>query len=172
MPFCVILLILTLASFPPPCLLATGTELSSQNDSGEVEWAAASTSLVGASIDVVFSERTVQSLSDIWDLPPGLLFCNRTTDTTITHSYVSDLMNSGYADKANSDLLRANSGEHWKMTHKIGELRGTQICKLCFFFVEVRDRSYFASSCTVSLTFKTFAILESTTFPSVLLNTK
>lgn len=171
MPFYLILLILTLALFSPPCPLATGTELSSHNNSGEIEWAAESISLVGASIDVVFSDDTVQSLSDAWDLPPGLLFCNRTTDTTITHTYVSDLMNSAYADKANSDLLRAQSGEHWKMVHKIGTLRGTQICKFCFFFVEVRDRSYFARSCTASLTVETFAILESTTSPSAWPNT-
>lgn len=135
MPFCLLLLIMTLALFSMPCILATETALSSHRDAEEVDWAAASISLVGASIDVIFSESTVQSLSDVWDLPPGLLFCNRTTDTTITHSYVSDLMNSAYADKANSDLLRAQSGEHWKMVHKIGKLRGTQICKPCPFLI-------------------------------------
>lgn len=126
MPFYLILFILTLALFSTPCTLATETQLSSSGGAEEGDWATATISLVGASIDVIFSESTVQSLSDVWDLPPGLLFCNRTTDTTITHTYVSDLINSVYADKANSDLLRAQSGEHWKR-------RGTQICKRCPF---------------------------------------
>lgn len=136
MPLCFLLVILTLALFSAPCTLAIETGLSSHGDGGEVEWAAASTSLVEESFDIVFSEGTGQSLSDVWDLPPGLLFCNKTTDAAINHSYVTDLMNRGYADKASSDLLRARSGEHWKITHMIGMHRGTQICKPCPFLIE------------------------------------
>ncbi|KAG6364005.1 hypothetical protein INS49_009108 [Diaporthe citri] len=80
-------------------------------------------SLLGDSFALGLDEKTGQSLSDVWDLPTGLLFCNGSADIAINHNYVTDLINGQYAGRANSALLRAHSGEVWK----IGTLPGTQI---------------------------------------------
>lgn len=123
--FLVLALALTSAAFPFP----TATNLPAHGDSLDLEWAAAKVSIAGDSLALGMNERIGESLSDVWDLPAGLLFCNYSSDTTINHSYVATLMNGLYAGRANSALLRAKTGDIWKVTHKIGVLRGTQICR-------------------------------------------
>lgn len=94
-----------------------------------IEYAAAKISLAGDSFALGLNERIGKSLSDVWDLPTALLFCNKSSDSTIDHSYVATLTNGPYAGMANSALLRAVSGQLWKITHHFGVHRGTQICK-------------------------------------------
>lgn len=121
----VLALALTSAAFPFPI----ATDILVNGNTPELEWAAAKVSLAWDSLALGMVGRIGESLSDVWDLPGSLLFCNYSSETTINHSYVTGLLNSLYAGKANSALLRANSGELWKITHKIGVVRGTQICK-------------------------------------------
>lgn len=104
------------------------THLPASDNSLQIEWATANVSLPENSLAHGLNERVGESLSDIWDLPAGLLFCNFSTESTITHKYVETLVNGPYAGMANSALLRANSGELWKVTHKVGVRQGTQIC--------------------------------------------
>lgn len=103
----------------PPRPTAHGNSL-------DFEWAAANVSLAGNSFSVGFNERIVESLSDIWDLPAGLLFCNFSLESTINHNYVTTLVNGLYAGMASSSLLRANSGELRKITHNLGVRQGTK----------------------------------------------
>lgn len=112
------------AAYPSP----TATDLPANDNSLEIEWVAANVSFPENSLAHGLNERIGESLSDIWDLPAGLLFCNFSTESTITHQYVETLVNRPYAGMANSALLRANSGELWKVTHKVGVRQGTQIC--------------------------------------------
>lgn len=89
--FLVLALAVNSAAFPSP----TTTELPAQGDSLELEWAAASVYLNGSSFSVGLndSERIGDSLSDVWDLPAGLLFCNFSSENTINHNYVTTLVN-------------------------------------------------------------------------------
>lgn len=127
-----LLLLLVMALFSAasqaPAAIKTNLAARAYGDIDETDWAAATVSLQG--IDFVAEPVEGSSLSDIWDLPPGLLFCNRTTDTKILHSDVTNLVTSLYAGKSNAALLRARTGELWKIVHKIGDKwHGTQICE-------------------------------------------
>lgn len=123
--FLFLALCLTSAAFPVP----SATDLPAHSNTTELQWAAANMSLLGNSSVLGLNEETGQSLSDVWDLPPGLLFCNESSAIAINHNYVTSLVNSFYAGRANSALLRTNSGWMWKIAHRIGTLPGTQICK-------------------------------------------
>lgn len=136
--FLALALALSSAAFPIP----KTTDRPAHGNTIELEWAAANMSLLGNSFALGLNEKTGQSLSDVWDLPTGLLFCNETSDITINHNYVTSLINGLYAGLANSALLRADSGEVWKITHKIGVLRGTQICESRATLLEISCHSF------------------------------
>lgn len=130
MAFHLLFLFLALALASAGFSIPTATDLPAYGNNTEIEWAAATMSLLGGAFAVGLNGKTGQSLSDDWDLPTGQIFCNDSSDDTIDHNYVTTLINTLYAGKANSGLLRAASGEVWKITHNNkGTLRGTQICK-------------------------------------------
>lgn len=99
----VVVLALALASAAFPIL--PDSYLPAHGNTSEIEWAAANMSLFGDSSALGLNARTVQSLSDVWDLPTGLLFCNESSDITINHNYMTSLINGVYAGKAESALL-------------------------------------------------------------------
>lgn len=136
--FLILALALTSAAFPTPSV----TDLPAHGNATELQWAAASMPLLGDSSALGLNEKAGQSLSDVWDLPPGLLFCNESSDIPINHNYVTSLINTFYAGRANSALLRADSGWLWKIAHKIGTLPGTQICKSLLPLLGVLRRSF------------------------------
>ncbi|KAG8157864.1 hypothetical protein KVR01_012136 [Diaporthe batatas] len=128
MPFLVLFLVLAMALFSGASQVAKETGLGALQavDPDETEWAAATFSLQASHI--IADPPAGSSLSDIWDLPPGLILCNKTTDTKILHSDVDNLVTSLYAGKSSAALLRAGTGELWKIVHKAGDVwRGTQI---------------------------------------------
>lgn len=124
-----VFLFLALAANCPAYPSSTATDLAANDNFLEVEWVAANVSLLENSFELGFNERIGESLSDVWDLPAGLLFCNFSRESTINHNYVTTLVNGPYAGMANSALLRSNSGELWKVTHSVGIRQGTQICR-------------------------------------------
>lgn len=163
--FLVLALAVNSAPFPSP----TATEFPAQGDSLDFEWAAANVSLNGSSFSVDLNERVGDSLSDVWDLPAGLLFCNFSSENTINHNYVTTLVNGLYAGMANSALLRASSGELWKATHNLGVRQGTQICRSHPSSIERFPRCCACGLCTNPD--QSFATSASTMFHSVLPST-
>lgn len=129
MLFHLLVLIAALALTSAEPLSPTATSLLGHGDTDAIESASASMPLAPESFASVLSGKAGQSLSENWDLPPGLMYCNKSSFSTINHDYVTTLVNGLYAGKANTGLLRAHGGELFKIAHKIGVLRGTQICK-------------------------------------------
>lgn len=161
----VLALALTSATFP----ISAQSHLPTHGNTSEMERAAATMSLLGNPFALGLNEEIGQSLSNVWDLPTGQLFCNDSSGDTINHNYVTTLTNTLYASKANTALLRAVSGEVWKITHTIGTLQGTQICKSHPPLLESL-RSFFPNE-HIAEQLQSYAISASTTCPSVLPNT-
>jgi hypothetical protein len=120
-----ILTFLTLAVFSMAHRLPEKTALATRGTTDGIERADVTISLVGDAFTVVSGQPVDKSLSDIWHLSTALLFCNKTTDATISHLYVEDLTHGLYAEKSSAALLWAQSGHIWKIVQKIGVIRGT-----------------------------------------------